>query len=49
MFVTYFTIHGLVCLRHALPFMDKKVCGMLYHLWTSKYVACFTIYGLVCL
>ena len=46
-YVACFTIHGLVGIWHARPFIDWLVCGMLYHSWTSRYVACSTIYRLV--
>ena len=46
-YVVCFTIHGLVGMWYALPFMDLYVCGMLNHSWTSRCVSCFTIHGLV--
>ena len=44
MYVTCFTIYEQVCMWHVLPCMNKCVCDMLYHVWTSAYVTCITMY-----
>ena len=47
-----FTIQGLVGMWYALPLIDLKLCGMLYHVRTSRYVNALScmdllVYGMI--